>query len=64
MIVNMIHKFSHMYYSHNINIKYVESTIKYISFESIHYVNNLHVISSFIVFSDFDLYIYVDILLV
>ena len=43
-----------MYYSHNSNITCVGSTIKYIDFESIHYVVNLNVVSSFMVFSDFD----------
>ena len=43
-----------MYYNHNSNIKCVDSTIKYIGFESIHYIINLNVVLSFIVFSDFD----------
>ena len=43
-----------MYYSHSSNIKYVSSIIKCISFELVHYVINLDVVSSFIVFSDFD----------
>ena len=43
-----------MYYSHNSNIKYMDSTIKCIGFESFHYAINLDVVSSFMVFSDFD----------
>ena len=38
----------------NSNIKCIDSTIKCIGFESFHYVINLDVISSFMVFSDFD----------
>ena len=44
-----------MYASHNNNIKYVYSTIKYINFWLIHYAINLYIVSSFIIFSDFDL---------
>ena len=43
-----------MYYSHNNNIKYVDSIINCIGFESFYYVINLNMISSFIGFSDFD----------
>ena len=43
-----------MYYSYNSNIKYIDSAIKCITFESFHYVINLDVVSSFVVFSDFD----------
>ena len=43
-----------MYYSHNSNIKCMDSTIKCIGFESFHYAINLDVVSSFMVFSDFD----------
>ena len=45
-----------MYYIHNINIKYIDPTNKYISFGSIHYAINLDVVSSFIVLilNDFD----------
>ena len=56
----MLQIWSNRYYSHNINIKYVSSTIKCIDFESIDYVN-LDVVSSFMIFSDFDymfLYMY------
>ena len=45
---------SQMYYSYNSNIKYVDLTIKYIDFESFHYVINLNVVSFFVVFGDFD----------
>ena len=43
-----------MYSSHNNNIKCIDSTIKYIDFESFHYTISLYVVSSFMVFSDFD----------
>ena len=36
-------------------IKYVDSTIKCIGFESIHYALNLNAVSSSIFFNDFDL---------
>ena len=43
-----------MYYNHNSNIKYIDSTIKYIGFESFYYAINLDVVLSFMVFSNFD----------
>ena len=43
-----------MYYSHNSNIKYLCSIIKYVSFEPIYYTINLYVISCSIVFNNFD----------
>ena len=43
-----------MYYNHNSNIKCIDSTIKCIDFESFHYVISIDVVSSFMVFSDFD----------
>ena len=43
-----------MYSSYNSNIKYVDSTIKYIGFESFYYAINLDVVSSFMIFKDFD----------
>ena len=43
-----------MYSSYNSNIKCVGSTIKYISFESIHYTINMNIVSSFMVFNDVD----------
>ena len=43
-----------MYFSHNSNIKCIDSIIKYIGFEPFHYAINLDVVSSFVVFSDFD----------
>ena len=54
MIVKMLQNLNHRYYSHNNNIKCVESTIKFIDFESFHYTINLNVFSSFMVFNDFD----------
>ena len=47
MIVNMMQNLSNGYFSHY-------NTIKYISFELIHYVNNLYVISSSMSFNEFD----------
>ena len=51
-------QWSSVYYKtysiHNSNIKYVDSTIKYIDFESFYYVINLDVVLSFMVFNDFD----------
>ena len=43
-----------MYSSHNNNIKCVDSTIKCIGFESIHYVITSDVVSFFMVFRDFN----------
>ena len=43
-----------MYFNYNNNIKYVCSTIKYISFESIHYAINLDVVSFSMVCRFFD----------
>ena len=50
----MLQNLSHRYFSHNNSIKCVDSTIKCIDFESIHYAINLDVVSSLMVFSDFD----------
>ena len=47
MIVNMLKNQIHTYFSHNNNIKCVDSTIKYIDFKSIHYAINIDVVSSF-----------------
>ena len=38
-----------MYFSYNNNIKYMDSVIKYIGFESIHYAISLDIISSFMI---------------
>ena len=48
-----------MYYSHNSNIKCVGLVIKCIGFEPIDYAINLNVVSSSMVFNDFD-YIFID----
>ena len=48
----MLYNLNHVYFNHNNNIKCIDSTIKYIVFESIHYVINLNVVS--FVFSDFN----------
>ena len=50
---------NYKYSSHNSNIKYIGSTIKCIEFNPIHYIINLNVISSSMIFSDFD-YIFSD----
>ena len=42
------------YTSHNYNNKCLDSIIKYISFDPIHYIINLDDISLFTVFSNFD----------
>ena len=49
-----------MYSSHNNNIKYVDLIIKYIGFKLFHYTINLNVVSSFMIFNDFD-YIFLSI---
>ena len=43
IIVSIMQNRSQMYSNHNNNIKYVDSTIKYIDFESFRYVINLNV---------------------
>ena len=55
---------NYRYYSHNSNIKYTCSTIKYIEFNPIHYIINLNIVSSFMIFSDFDYIFYDNILLI
>ena len=50
----MLQNLSHSYYSHNSNFKCVDLTIKCISSELIDYAINLDVVSSYVVFSDFD----------
>ena len=45
---------NHRYSSHNINIRYLGSTIKNIGFKPVYYVINLNIVSSFMIFSDFD----------
>ena len=47
MIVNVLWNWNHIYFSDN-------SDIKCVGFELIYYTTNLNVVSSFIVFSDFD----------
>ena len=54
MIISMLQNLSQRYSSHNSNIKCVYSTIKCIGIELFHCANNLDVVSSFVVFSDFD----------
>ena len=54
MVINMLQNWSHRYSNHNSNIKYLGSIIKYIGFKLIHYAINLDVVSSFMVFSEFD----------
>ena len=38
-----------MYYSHNSKIKYVDSTIEYIGFESFYYTTNSDIVLSFVI---------------
>ena len=60
IVANMLQNLSHMYYSHNSNIKFVNSSIKCVGFESIHYaINPDDDVSSFLVFNDFD-YIFIS----
>ena len=54
MIISMLKNWSQRYSSHNSNIKCVDSTIKCIGIESFHCVNNMDVVSSIMVFNDFD----------
>ena len=54
MTVNILQNWSHIYSSHNSNIKCIDSTIKYIGFESFYYAINLDVVLSIVVFNDFD----------
>ena len=59
-VINILQNRSHRYSSHKNNIKYVDSVIKYIGFESIRYITNLDVVSSFMIFNNFD-YIFLSI---
>ena len=54
MVVNILHNWSHIYFSYNSDIKYVGSTIKCIILEPIYYTINLNVVSSSMIFNDFD----------
>ena len=54
MVVNILHNWNHRYSSDNSNIKCVGSTIKCISFEPIHYTISLDIVSSSMIFNDFD----------
>ena len=49
----MLQNLSHKHYRHNNNIKHVNSTIKFIGFESFYYVIDLNVVSLFVVFNNF-----------
>ena len=51
MVINMLEL---IYFSYNSNIKCIDLTIKCINFKSIHYTINLGVVSSSMIFSDFD----------
>ena len=50
----MLYNLNNMYFSHNNNIICVDSTINCIGFEPIHYTVNLDVVSSPMIFNDFD----------
>ena len=54
MVISMLQNLSQMYYSYYSNIKCIDLTIKCIDFKSFHYVINLNVVSSFVVFNNFD----------
>ena len=45
---------NYKYFSYNSTIRCIISTIKCIRFEPIHYVINLNIILSFMIFSNFD----------
>ena len=50
-----------MYFSYNSNFKYIDSTIKYKGFDSINYIINLDIISSFILYNDFNfIFLFID----
>ena len=57
MVVNMLHNFSHLYHNHY-------RILKYVGFELIHYVINSDVVSSFMIFSEFDYLLLSNVLLV
>ena len=54
MVVSILQNWSKKYFSHNSNIKCVDSTIKCIGFASFHKTINLDDVSSFMVFNDID----------
>ena len=54
MVVNILQNITKIYFNHNSNIKYLDSTIKYIGFESFRYNINMDVISSFMFFNGFN----------
>ena len=49
MVINMLQNLSHMYFSHNNNVKCIGSTIKHVDFKPIYYTINLDVISFIII---------------
>ena len=54
IVVNMLKNWSQRYFSHNSNIKYVDSTIKCIEFDSFHYAFSLNIVLLFMIFNGFD----------
>ena len=54
IVFNMLHKCNHKHSSHNSNFKCIDSTIKCIIFDPIHYAINLDIVSSYMVFNNFD----------
>ena len=58
MVVHILHNLSHWYSSHYSKIKYIVLTIKYISFESVHYAININIITIFMVCSNFIICLY------
>ena len=50
----MLQNYNYKDSNDNSSIKYVCSTIKWIGFEPIHYAVNIYVVSSSMIFSDFD----------
>ena len=53
---------SYRYYNHNINIKYVDSIIKYVDFKPILYIINLDAVSLYMVFKMLIICLYICII--
>ena len=54
IVINMLQNYNHRYFNHNINIKCIDLIIKCIGLEPIHYVINLYVVSSSMIFNNFN----------
>ena len=58
MVVYILQNFSHWYSSDYSKIKCIVSTIKYISFESVHYAININIVTFFMICSNFIICLY------